>query len=118
LSPILGIWASAQQIANSTSYFSIATTTVGAGGTSTVTFSSIPSTYTHLQIRYIARGSTTNPEGFILTFNNDSSGSYGWGNHRLEGNGTAASSGNGGGSPYTAMFLNAEATPTVITPAS
>jgi hypothetical protein len=33
------------------SYESIATTTVGAGGVSTLTFSSIPQTYTHLQIR-------------------------------------------------------------------
>jgi hypothetical protein len=37
------------------SYESIATATVGSGGQSTVTFSSIPSTYTHLQIRSIGR---------------------------------------------------------------
>lgn len=36
-------------------YQSIATTTVGAGGSSTITFSSIPSTYSHLQLRGIAR---------------------------------------------------------------
>jgi hypothetical protein len=34
---------------------SIATTTVGAGGATTITFSSIPSTYQHLQIRVLAR---------------------------------------------------------------
>lgn len=34
---------------------SIATSVVGSGGTSSVTFSSIPSTYTHLQIRAIVR---------------------------------------------------------------
>lgn len=35
----------------STDYDSIATTTVGAGGAASITFSSIPSTYQHLQIR-------------------------------------------------------------------
>jgi hypothetical protein len=34
---------------------SIATTTVGAGGATTITFSSIPATYQHLQIRVLAR---------------------------------------------------------------
>ena len=37
-------------------YFeSIATVTVGSGGSSYIEFTSIPATYTHLQIRYIAR---------------------------------------------------------------
>jgi hypothetical protein len=52
VSPILGIIASsASPNVFSTSYESIATTTVGVGGASTITFSSIPSTYQHLQIR-------------------------------------------------------------------
>lgn len=34
-----------------TAYESIATTTVGSGGSSTITFSSIPSIFTHLQVR-------------------------------------------------------------------
>ena len=33
----------------------IATSTVGAGGVATVTFSSIPANYEHLQLRYITR---------------------------------------------------------------
>jgi hypothetical protein len=50
--PILGIFASAQQGAiSSNSYESIATVNVGAGGTGTISFTSIPSTYKHLQIR-------------------------------------------------------------------
>ena len=85
---------------------SIATTTVGAGGANLITFSSIPATYTHLQIRWIARSSSTGPEALVLTFNNDGSGSYGFGNHRIQGSGTAASAADGGGSPYTAMFIN------------
>ncbi len=48
-----------------TAYESIATTTVGAGGTSTITFSSIPSTYTHLQIRGIGRSDAASGNSWI-----------------------------------------------------
>jgi hypothetical protein len=41
--------------AAATSFESIATVTVGSGGSSYIEFTSIPATYTHLQIRYIAR---------------------------------------------------------------
>ena len=37
------------------SYESIATVSVGSGGQSSIVFSSIPSTYKHLQLRAIAR---------------------------------------------------------------
>ena len=40
-----------------TSYESIATVTVGGGGAATVTFSSIPTTFAHLQLRMTALGS-------------------------------------------------------------
>jgi hypothetical protein len=86
--------------------YPISTITVDATSVNGITFSSIPQTYTHLQLRYIARTSSTNNEAVILTFNGDSSGSYGFGNHRLEGNGSTATGANGGGSPYTAMFIN------------
>jgi hypothetical protein len=108
--PILfGTIASSNQQARADTgvMFPLGAVTVGATSSNQIVFSSIPQTYTHLQIRYIARTSSTNPEGFILTFNSDNSGSYGFGNHRIEGSGTAASSANGGGSPYTAMYLNA-----------
>lgn len=36
-------------------YESIATQSVGAGGLGTITFSSIPGTYKHLELRYLAR---------------------------------------------------------------
>lgn len=91
MSPILGIWASAQQSAAATSFDSIATTTVGAGGSSTITFSSIPSTYTHLQLRAYfttASGGT----GLSATFNSDSGANYG--THFLIGQGTSASASN------------------------
>ena len=54
------------------SYESIATVTVGAGGQSTVSFTSIPSTYKHLQLRCSIMNTTTNNPRFTL--NNDTIG--------------------------------------------
>ena len=78
MSPILGIYASSQQGSRASSYESITTVTVGAGGTSTITFSSIPSTYTHLQIRGIARSTLAgvNPDNIAFRFNSDSGSNY------------------------------------------
>jgi hypothetical protein len=87
LNPLIGIIASSGGVAASTTaYESIATTTVGAGGSSTITFSSIPATYTHLQIRGIARDGTGN--SILMTLNSDTGANYA--RHRLTGNGTAA----------------------------
>lgn len=63
------------------SYESIATVTVGAGGSSTVTFSSIPSTYTHLQIRGSHKAS--NPVWATIVLNSDSTTSN-YASHRFE----------------------------------
>jgi hypothetical protein len=68
------------------SYESIATATVGASSTSaTVTFSSISSAYTHLQLRVFARATAS--DSMWVRFNNDSGASQ-YDNHRLNGNGT------------------------------
>ena len=76
--------------ADTTSFESIATTTVGSGGTSTITFSSIPSTYTHLQLRIMARTTVTNDSDFCgMRFNSDSGSNYY--RHTLNGNGSSAS---------------------------
>lgn len=75
------------------SYESIATTTVGVAGQTTITFSSIPATYSHLQVRYIARNSGTG-DNFIAMkwiFNSDATAVYS--NHYLYGNGSATGSG-------------------------
>ena len=71
-------------------YESISTVTVGSGGASSVTFSSIPSTYKHLQIRGIARDSraTYVNSNLIIRFNGDSAANYSW--HNLQGNGGSA----------------------------
>lgn len=92
MSPILGIIASGIQnsIANATSYESIATTTVGSGGTSSVTFSSIPSTYKHLQIRAFVRGTqATTANLWTARFNSDTGNNY-YGTHLIYGNGSSA----------------------------
>ena len=51
-------------------YQSIATTTVGAGGAASISFTSIPATYQHLQIRAIGRSSNT-VEDSLYRFNSD-----------------------------------------------
>jgi len=72
------------------SYESIATVTVGAGGAATITFSSIPQTYTHLQIRCFARSTgPTNGENTYIYFNNTSNSTgYAW--HVIRGDGSGA----------------------------
>lgn len=72
------------------SYESIATSIVGAGGTNTVTFSSIPSTYKHLQIRAILKNGRTSAgtSPMYFTFNGDSTSSYA--SHLLYGSGSTA----------------------------
>jgi len=94
--PILGIMASqisGHLFAPSGAYDSIATTTVGVGGASTVTFSSIPSTYKHLQIRCNWAATTAAYlEDATFYFNSDTTGTN-YRSHRLAGVGTSASSG-------------------------
>jgi hypothetical protein len=94
MSLILGILDSGGAAAGGgTSYESIATVTVGSGGSSTITFSSIPSTYTHLQLRWIARDSQANTGlGLYMRINNNTGSNYS--RHWLRGNGSAASAAN------------------------
>lgn len=72
-----------------TSYVSIQTATVDSGGASTITFSSIPSTYTHLQIRGLSF-STSAQTDILMRFNSDSSSTYTL--HQLYGDGSSAAS--------------------------
>ena len=72
-------------------YESIQTVTVGAGGASSVTFSSIPSTYKHLQIRVLARYTSAGNTQYPIRFNSDSGANYS--DHNLRGNGASATAG-------------------------
>lgn len=77
-----------------TSYESIATVTLSTTATD-VTFSSIPSTFQHLQIRYLARNNTAAVASRVLymQFNgNTSAGSYNA--HELFGTGTGVTASN------------------------
>jgi len=58
--PILGTVASQFSSKPFGSYESIQTVTVGAGGTASINFTSIPATYKHLQIRYTAASNRSN----------------------------------------------------------
>jgi hypothetical protein len=89
--PILGVIASgvSGNLWPSSSYESIQTG-IGTGSSGTITFSSIPSTYKHLQIRCTARSSSVQSTEYILIrLNNDTTANYTY--HGTEGSGTAAS---------------------------
>jgi len=83
-----------------TTFTKIASTTAGAGGVASITFSSIPSTYTDLVVKYSLR-STANDSGgstpidVRLTFNGSSSG---YSERMLYGTGSAAASASTSGS--------------------
>lgn len=72
----------------STSFESIETVTVGSGGTSSISFTSIPQTYTHLQIRGIAH--TPDSSQVFMRFNGDSGTNYSY--HPFTGNGSVTES--------------------------
>jgi hypothetical protein len=87
LNTILGSLSSGVA-ASTNSYESIATVTVGSGGASDITFTSIPSDYAHLQIRLTSLLSTS--ADVYLQFNADTGNNYQ--RHTLYGNGSAAGS--------------------------
>jgi hypothetical protein len=104
MSPILGIYAS--QISGhlvTNNYSSISTVTVGSGGASSITFSSIPSTYTHLQIRFLANNATNTYQK--LQLNGDTTGSNYY-SHQLYGTGSATGASAFAGSSYNAIVTN------------
>lgn len=95
MSPILGTLASQFSGKPFTNFESISTVTVGSGGASTIEFTSIPSTYTHLQIRGITGNVTSGnaSSGVYYAANSDTTNSN-YKSHALYGDG-------GGGSALT-----------------
>ena len=72
--------------------FPIQMVSVGAAGASTIEFTSIPSTYTHLQIRGIGRTTTaTTSVAFFTQFNSDTASNYNY--HYMYADSTTAYSG-------------------------
>jgi len=88
---------SAKTAASKTAFIGIASTLVDSSGTSTVTFSSIPATYDHLQVRLIAQSSrpTYSRDEWHIRLNSDSGSNYAW--HGTYANGTTLSSVHGTG---------------------
>ncbi len=89
-STILGIIASSGGAAASTSSYESIASATGTGSSGVITFSSIPATYKHLQIRGIAKD--TYAGTFELPtrvrFNSDTGNNYT--QHNLQGNGASA----------------------------
>ena len=91
--PILGILASSTPVGGD--YESIATVTVGSGGSSSISFSSIPSTFAHLQLRCFVQTNRSDYgiDQINVRVNGDTGNNYAW--HLITGDGanTNASSG-------------------------
>jgi hypothetical protein len=105
MTPILGIMASAisgNLWAPGKDFDSIATVTA-SGSPTTLSLTSIPSTYRHLQIRVFGGNTTANSA--YMTFNSDTASNYS--RHRLSGNGTAASA--SGTATYGGISIGANA---------
>jgi len=104
--PILGIMAS--QISGHLwqpegAYDSLATVTVGATAVSSITFAGIPSTYKHLQVRYLARTSrSAGSEDLMMQFNSDTGSNYSF--HYMIGTGSGTPAAGGAGT-QTFMYI-------------
>ncbi len=79
------------------SYESIATVTVGSGGSTQIDFTSIPSTFKHLQLRAAAKGSTNLYAP--IRFNGDTTLAN-YRSHQLYGNGVSATASDEGNNFY------------------
>jgi hypothetical protein len=78
------------------SYDAIGNVIVGAGGQSTITFTSIPSTYKHLQIRILGRDTIESAGDLRWQFNGDTGLNYSFHELYATGSGAPSSFGYGG----------------------
>ena len=104
--PIIGTIASSTRqglVTDTGAMFPLQVITVGPAGASSVTFTNIPSTYTHLQIRAMASDTGSGLYDITMRFNSDSGNNYA--GHQLNGNGsTVAASTLGGTPPVNTMY--------------
>lgn len=81
--PILGTIASSFR-SDVGAIFPLQVLTMSGSGASSVTFTNIPSTYAHLQVRAFVRSSVADTGGnLFMRYNGDSNANYSW--HYLEG---------------------------------
>ena len=109
MTPMLGIMASGMSgnlWAPGKDCDSIATTTVGGTSVSSVTFSSIPATYKHLQIRFIGRRTATGLDSTKINFNSDSGANY-KPTHYIIGDGSTVSAGTSTSNAFALSFYTA-----------
>jgi hypothetical protein len=109
--PIIGTIASSTRqglVTDTGAMFPIGSVYVSTA-TSTITFSNIPSTYQHLQIRGMSRGTVAQNEmQTFYQFNGDTAGNYSW--HIMRGDGSSAlTAGSAGDSSATAQARQAAA---------
>jgi hypothetical protein len=91
------------------SFESIATVTVGSGGAASVAFTSIAGTYTHLQIRMLARSNRVSTGDWAkVRFNSDSGSNYSYHDIYAEGTGSATSYGSANESSINVDSLTAQ----------
>jgi hypothetical protein len=86
------------ELLSSNSFESIQTITVGSTSQASISFTSIPSTYTHLQVRGILRSTTATGTAF-MNFNGDTANNYT--THYIFGDGTI---GVGAINPHSGMY--------------
>jgi hypothetical protein len=81
-------------------------TTVLTSTANTITFSSIPSNYKHLQLRMVSKTTDASSSGYlIMRFNSDSAANYSY--HYLAGNGSSAVSAAAQNSTFAGLiFMN------------
>ena len=87
----LGFWAAAGAGGGAAGAFEQISTTILTGNQASVSFSSIPSTYKHLQLRITLRSNTTGGSPLTLYGSINGSGA-GYANHNLSGINSAVSS--------------------------
>ena len=95
MSPILGIFASqiSGRLTPTTGFVSISTVTVGAGGSSAVDFTNIPSVYKHLQVRILSSSPSSSGSGTFRAGNGSIDTGNNYATHYIYG---------GGGGPLAA----------------
>jgi hypothetical protein len=81
--------------------YPIASVTLGSANP--ISFSSIPQTFTHLQVRVFGRSQGGGNATFNLQINGDSGANYGYGYHYVLGDGASTSSGTTGSSSQTSI---------------
>lgn len=115
INPLVGIIASSGGAAAAAgTYESIASAT-GTGSSGTITFSSIPSTYTSLQIRAMYKDVTNQGQWcqYNLRFNSDTGSNY-W-THYLAGDGSAASASGFSSTRISIRYSGADSSPSADT---